>query len=54
MNGGGLYRRSAIEQTGYLSDRNLHGYEEFDLGIRLRDAGWQLHRLDRRFGRAGV
>lgn len=49
MNGGGLYRRSAIEQTGYLSDRNLHGYEEFDLGIRLRDAGWQLHRLDRRF-----
>ncbi|MBN9470508.1 MAG: glycosyltransferase family 2 protein [Bosea sp.] len=49
MNGGGLYRRSAIEQAGYLSDRNLHGYEEFDLGIRLRDAGWQLHRLDRRF-----
>lgn len=49
MNGGGLYRRSAIEQAGYLSDRNLHGYEEFDLGIRLRGAGWQLHRLDRRF-----
>ena len=49
MNGGGLYRRSAIEQAGYLSDRNLHGYEEFDLGIRLRSAGWQLHRLDRRF-----
>lgn len=49
MNGGGLYRRSAIEQAGYLSDRNLHGHEEFDLGIRLRSAGWRLHRLDRRF-----
>lgn len=49
MNGGGLYRRRAIEDVGYLSDRNLHGYEEFDLGIRLRSAGWRLHRLDRRF-----
>ena len=49
MNGGGLYRRSAIEQAGYLSDRNLHGHEEIDLGIRLRSRGWKLHRLDRRF-----
>ena len=51
MNGGGLYRRAAIEQAGYLSDRNLHGYEEFDLGLRLRARGWSLHRLDRRFVR---
>jgi glycosyltransferase involved in cell wall biosynthesis len=51
MNGGGIYRRSAIESVGYLTDRNLHGYEEFDLGIRLRHAGWDLHRLDRRFVR---
>ncbi|WP_011582197.1 MULTISPECIES: glycosyltransferase [Chelativorans] len=49
MNGGGLYRRAAIESIGYLTDRNLHGYEEFDLGIRLRNAGWRLVRLDRRF-----
>lgn len=49
MNGGGLYRRAAIEDVGYFSDRNLHGYEEFELGARLRDAGWRLHRLDRRF-----
>jgi len=49
MNGGGLYRRAAIESVGYLTDRNLHGYEEFDLGIRLRSAGWRLVRLDRRF-----
>ncbi len=39
MNGGGLYRRSAIEEVGYISDRNLHGYEEFDLGVRLRHKG---------------
>lgn len=51
MNGGGLYRRAAIETVGYLTDRNLHGYEEFDLGIRLRHAGWSLYRLDRRFVR---
>jgi glycosyltransferase involved in cell wall biosynthesis len=49
MNGGGLYRRSAIESVGYLSDRNLHGYEEFELGLRLHNAGWKLHRLNRRF-----
>lgn len=49
LNGGGLYRRAAIEEAGYFSDRNLHGYEEFDLGVRLRGAGWELHRLDRRF-----
>ncbi|WP_163270738.1 glycosyltransferase [Chelativorans alearense] len=51
MNGGGVYRRAAIESVGYLTDRNLHGYEEFDLGIRLRSAGWRLVRLDRRFVR---
>jgi glycosyltransferase involved in cell wall biosynthesis len=51
MNGGGLYRRTAIEQVGYLSDRNLHGYEEFDLGVRLRAQGFSLHRLDRGFVR---
>lgn len=49
LNGGGLYRRSAIEEAGYFSDRNLHGYEEFDLGQRLRMRGWTLYRLDRRF-----
>ncbi len=42
---GGLYRRSAIEQTGYFSDRNLHSYEEFDLAVRLRAKGWKLWRI---------
>ena len=51
MNGGGVYRREAIEKIGYLSDRNLHGYEEFDLGARLRSACWQLHRLDQLYVR---
>lgn len=45
LDGGGLYRRIAIEETGFLSDRNLHSYEEFDLGVRLRSLGWKLWRL---------
>lgn len=51
LNGGGLYRRSAIEAAGYFSDRNLHGYEEYELGLRLRKAGWTLHRFDLLFVR---
>ncbi len=45
LDGGGLYRRRAIEDAGYFSDRNLHSYEEFDLAVRLRTLGWQLWRL---------
>jgi glycosyltransferase involved in cell wall biosynthesis len=45
LDGGGLYRRSAIKDAGYLSDRNLHSYEEFDLAVRLRVLGWRLWRL---------
>ena len=43
----GLYRRAAIELIGYLTDRNLHGAEEFDLGARLHCAGWTLVKIDR-------
>lgn len=46
LGSGGLYRRSAIESIGYLTNRNLHSYEEAELGIRLHDAGYKLHRLD--------
>ena len=45
LDGGGLYRRTAIEATGYFSDRNLHSYEEFDLATRLRTLHWRLWRL---------
>jgi GT2 family glycosyltransferase len=45
LDGGGLYRRIAVEQAGFLSDRNLHSYEEFDLAVRLRARGWKLWRL---------
>lgn len=45
LDGGGLYRRLAIEEAGFLSDRNLHSYEEFDLAVRLRARGWKLWRL---------
>jgi glycosyltransferase involved in cell wall biosynthesis len=47
LDGGGLYRRSAIEAVGYFSDRNLHSYEEYDLGVRLRSLGWKLWRIPR-------
>lgn len=43
---GGLYRADAIRQLGYFADRNLHSFEEFELGARLRGAGWKLARLD--------
>jgi glycosyltransferase involved in cell wall biosynthesis len=46
LNGTGLYRRSAIEAIGYLTDRNLHGGEELDLGARLHVHGWRLARID--------
>ena len=45
LDGGGLYRRLAIEETGFFCDRNLHSYEEFDVGARLRSLGWKLYRL---------
>lgn len=45
LDGGGLYRRLAIDETGYISDRNLHSYEELDLAVRLRSLGWKLCRL---------
>ena len=45
LDGGGLYRRRAIEEAGYFSDRNLHSYEEFDLAVRLRSLGWKLWRI---------
>jgi glycosyltransferase involved in cell wall biosynthesis len=46
LSGGGLYRRAAVEHVGYISDRNLHGYEEYDLGARLRTRGWRLVRSE--------
>ena len=46
LGGGGLYRRAAIEKIGYLTNRNLHSYEEAELGIRLVAAGYKLHRLN--------
>jgi glycosyltransferase involved in cell wall biosynthesis len=45
LDSGGLYRRTAIDQAGYFSDRNLHSYEEYDLAVRLRALGWTLVRL---------
>lgn len=46
LGGGGLYRKSAIDEIGYLTNRNLHAYEESELGMRLGLVGYKLHRLD--------
>lgn len=45
LDGGGVYRRAAIEQVGYFSDRNLRSFEEFDLAVRLAARGWRLARI---------
>ena len=46
LGGGGLYRRRAIEDVEYLSNRNLHAMEELELGLRLTHKGWLLERID--------
>lgn len=43
--GGGLYRRTVIEKIGYLTNLNLHAFEEGELGLRIQAAGYKLHRL---------
>jgi GT2 family glycosyltransferase len=45
MGGGGLYRAIAIQNVGYLAHRWLPAYEEFELGARLRSAGWKMKRV---------
>jgi len=42
---GGLYRTEALRDVGYFSNRNLHSFEEMDLGLRLSARGWKLRRL---------
>lgn len=42
---GGLYRAEALRDVGYFSNRNLHAYEEMELGLRLCAAGWTLRRI---------
>jgi glycosyltransferase involved in cell wall biosynthesis len=45
---GGLYRAAALREVGYFSNRNLHAYEEMDLGLRLGACGWSLRRIEAR------
>jgi GT2 family glycosyltransferase len=46
LGGGGLYRRSAIAACGaYAANQNLKGWEESELGMRLRSGGFALERL---------
>lgn len=43
---GGLYKRKAINEVNYFSNRNLHSFEEFELGLRLNLKGWKLKRIN--------
>lgn len=46
LNGGGLYRRAAIDDAGgYLTHPSLHAHEELELALRLKARGWSLVRL---------
>lgn len=45
LSGGGVYRSAAVRSVGYFSNRNLHAFEELELGARLTGAGWRLERL---------
>lgn len=48
LEGGGLYRRSAIDAAGgHAANRSLLAYEEAELGLRLGQAGFVLRRLAR-------
>lgn len=47
LDGGGLYRAAAVREAGWFGDRNLHAFEEFDLGARLQARGWKLARVTR-------
>lgn len=46
LDGGGIYRKSALQDIGYFTNINLHSYEESELGCRLRAKGWRLMRTD--------
>jgi cellulose synthase/poly-beta-1,6-N-acetylglucosamine synthase-like glycosyltransferase len=43
---GGLYRKKAIDEIEYFSNKNLHAYEEAELGLRLASRNWTLKRID--------
>lgn len=46
ITGCALYKAEPIRALGYFMDRNLHCFEEFELGLRLRTQGWRLQMLD--------
>lgn len=45
LDGGGIYRKAALQDIGYFTNINLHSYEESELGCRLRAKGWRLMRI---------
>lgn len=58
VTGCALYRTAAIREAGHFMDRNLHCFEEFELGLRLRANNWRLRMLGvpcvRHYGHCGT
>jgi N-acetylglucosaminyl-diphospho-decaprenol L-rhamnosyltransferase len=46
-----LVRAQAIEQTGLLSERYFHYYDDVELGVRLNQAGWAVECIYAAVGR---
>lgn len=46
LDGGGMYRKKALDDVGYFTNPNLHSYEELELGSRLRARNWRVLRID--------
>lgn len=40
--GAALYRWVAVDEVGFFNQRLFFGFEDLDLGFRLRKAGWSL------------
>ncbi|MBN2566871.1 glycosyltransferase [Candidatus Woesearchaeota archaeon] len=46
LEGGGMYKKEAVDMVGYLTDPQLYANEESDIGIALREKGFRLLRID--------
>lgn len=47
LNGFGIYKNEIIKKIGYLTNQNLHGYEEAELGIRIISNGYFLKGINK-------
>jgi len=46
FNGFGIYRRSAIEKIGFLTNPYFYSHEDYDIGFRLKKKGYNLKKIE--------